>query len=400
MEKLKYIKRDIKNGKEYFYFRKPNQKPIKINAEYGTPQFFLQYSQLLKNFAAINSTATPKSNNKNLENLIKDFKNSVRWIAFKPKTKEAYNNTFDRLTLPITPKDKSVNFDLGSIGINHKELKREIADEILRQFSIAKQPAQGNQVLKHLKALMKWSLGRSGWQLDFNPFSGYGNTPVDPDNQRPSDYRLITNGSIHNWTDQEIDLVKKHGCLGIQTMIELGRGLAQSNYDCMNLLWSNYKNGFFYFNREKTNAPIIVKANPRLKSFLDKLPKVGITIVMNHDYLGFNGTQSVGEFYTPTGELYQMKKEIRPFTQDLFYKKFQKTVKKAGLDSTKYKFHGLRYRGLTELAEAGCSVYEIMAISGHKSIAMIEKYTKKANQQANAERGLAKVEAFRKFNIV
>ena len=40
MEKLKYIKRDIKNGKVYFYFRKPNQKPIKINAEYGTPQFF------------------------------------------------------------------------------------------------------------------------------------------------------------------------------------------------------------------------------------------------------------------------------------------------------------------------------------------------------------------------
>jgi len=31
---------------------------------------------------------------------------------------------------------------------------------------------------------------------------------------------------------------------------------------------------------------------------------------------------------------------------------------------------------------------------------MIEKYTKKANQQANAERGLAKVEAFRKVNNV
>jgi integrase len=43
-------------------------------------------------------------------------------------------------------------------------------------------------------------------------------------------------------------------------------------------------------------------------------------------------------------------------------------------------FHGLRKAALTRLADAGCSVHEIAAISGHKSLKEVQHYTEKADQ--------------------
>jgi len=40
----------------------------------------------------------------------------------------------------------------------------------------------------------------------------------------------------------------------------------------------------------------------------------------------------------------------------------------------------LRKAALTRLADAGCSVHEIAAISGHKTLSEVERYTKAANQ--------------------
>jgi integrase len=43
-------------------------------------------------------------------------------------------------------------------------------------------------------------------------------------------------------------------------------------------------------------------------------------------------------------------------------------------------FHGLRKAALTQLADAGCTAHEIAAISGHKTLTEIERYTKRADQ--------------------
>jgi len=44
------------------------------------------------------------------------------------------------------------------------------------------------------------------------------------------------------------------------------------------------------------------------------------------------------------------------------------------------------------LAEAGCSTQEIMSISGHASLAEVERYTKGADQKHMAMRAMAKME--------
>jgi integrase len=44
-------------------------------------------------------------------------------------------------------------------------------------------------------------------------------------------------------------------------------------------------------------------------------------------------------------------------------------------------FHGLRSSCATALAEAGCSAHEIMAVLGHTTLEMAQKYTKEAERR-------------------
>jgi len=51
---------------------------------------------------------------------------------------------------------------------------------------------------------------------------------------------------------------------------------------------------------------------------------------------------------------------------------------------------GLRKASMTRLAEAGCSVHEIQAFSGHKTLSEIAHYTSSVEQAALARKAMAK----------
>jgi len=69
--------------------------------------------------------------------------------------------------------------------------------------------------------------------------------------------------------------------------------------------------------------------------------------------------------------------------------KISKAMKELGYSVT---FHGLRKSAAARLAEAGCSIEEIAAITGHKTLAMIQHYTKEAEQKKLAANAMAKME--------
>jgi hypothetical protein len=53
--------------------------------------------------------------------------------------------------------------------------------------------------------------------------------------------------------------------------------------------------------------------------------------------------------------------------------------------------HGLRKLAAASLAQAGCSPHEITAITGHRTLAMVEFYTKSVSQEQAAESAVAKL---------
>jgi integrase len=55
-----------------------------------------------------------------------------------------------------------------------------------------------------------------------------------------------------------------------------------------------------------------------------------------------------------------------------------------------FSARGLRKASMTRLAKAGCSVHEIQAFSGHKTLSEIAHYTSSVEQAALARKAMAK----------
>jgi integrase len=79
-----------------------------------------------------------------------------------------------------------------------------------------------------------------------------------------------------------------------------------------------------------------------------------------------------------------------PFSPGGFTNWFGKTVRAAGLPLG-LSAHGLRKAMCRRLAEAGCTVHEIQAISGHVSLKEIERYTKGVEQERLANAAMARI---------
>jgi integrase len=78
----------------------------------------------------------------------------------------------------------------------------------------------------------------------------------------------------------------------------------------------------------------------------------------------------------------------KPFTANGFGNKMAEWCKEAGLA---VRSHGLRKLCLTRLAEAGCTVNQIAAISGHKDLREIQLYVDSADRKRLARDGIAQL---------
>jgi len=54
---------------------------------------------------------------------------------------------------------------------------------------------------------------------------------------------------------------------------------------------------------------------------------------------------------------------------------------RAKIGAQAFVIHGWRYTAAVQLAEAGCSDSEIQAVTGHATLAMVQKYRDGANQK-------------------
>jgi integrase len=82
--------------------------------------------------------------------------------------------------------------------------------------------------------------------------------------------------------------------------------------------------------------------------------------------------------------------EGKPILPDTLRKAMRSHLDKLGLSNL--HFHGLRHTTATALAEAGCTPFEIMAITGHQTEQMVKLYTKKVEQKRLATSAVRKLE--------
>jgi integrase len=91
---------------------------------------------------------------------------------------------------------------------------------------------------------------------------------------------------------------------------------------------------------------------------------------------------------TPTGHLTLLiTKTGKSYCANDFSNQFRRWCDDAGLPP-ECSFHGLRKAALTRLADAGKTVHQIAAVSGHKTLKEIERYTRGADQRRLAREAL------------
>ena len=218
---------------------------------------------------------------------------------------------------------------------------------IALQDEFADKPATADRTVTVLRVLLAFAVKRE--YRDDNPAEGVEKLrkPSQVEGHRP-------------WPDWAVEkFLKVHDgtVMGLAAMIGLYTGQRQA--DCLAMRWSDIVVDVdverISVKQAKTGTPLEIRLHATLRTVLDATEKRSPIILT-----------------TATG---------RPYTGSNFRHHFGKAVKEAGLGDQGLSFHGLRYAAASKLAGLGLSVKHIASVTGHQSLAMVQKYTKGAEQR-------------------
>jgi integrase len=163
---------------------------------------------------------------------------------------------------------------------------------------------------------------------------------------------------IHTWGEEEIAAFEAHFPVGTKAR------LAQRRGDVVKLGPQHIRDGVLTLRQQKTRASLSIPLHPELQAILNAKPGSHLTFLVT----------KTNKSYAP---------------QD-FSKQFRAWCDEAGLPP-ECSFHGLRKAALTRLADAGCSVHQIAAVSGHKTLTEVQRYTAAVNQASLAREAMVRM---------
>jgi integrase len=168
---------------------------------------------------------------------------------------------------------------------------------------------------------------------------------------------------LHTWSADEISQFEAHHPIGSRARLALALGLytAQRRGDVVRMGPQHLRNGELSVRQAKTSAALVIPVLPELAAIIAATPTGHLTFLVT----------TTGKSYNPND----------------FSEQFRRWCDAAGL-SPECSFHGLRKAALTRLADAGKTVHQIAAVSGHKSLKEVERYTKAADQKRLAREAL------------
>ncbi len=201
----------------------------------------------------------------------------------------------------------------------------------------AKTPGKANKIVTVLRILLTFSIDRD-YRRD-NP---------------ARDIKKLKMGAGHVfWPDEAIERFLQTAPPMMTLALKLGLYTGQRLGDVLAMSWHDYDGDWIQVVQSKTGTKLSIRVHRVLKEALDGQDRVSPIILT-----------------TETG---------RPFTGSNFRHHFGKARKAAGLVGL--TFHGLRYTAASKLFEIGCTPSEVASLTGHKSLAMLTKYGRFADQK-------------------
>jgi integrase len=330
---MKYINRyRDRTGVWRHYFRRGGKQLGALPGEPGSEEFLAAYAA----YKAQKSPAVVRDLNKDsLAKLIVDFYGSRFYTDLKPSSRQLYKWALD----PI------------SKAHGHRcavTMTAEHAETIINRIG-AEKPGMANLTLAVLRRVFQLAI-KLRRRTD-NPMDG-----LEP-------FEL---GEHHTWTDAELRQFETKWRLGTRERLAYALLLytGQRVGDVAKMNRADVSDGHIHVVQEKTGVELWVPIHPDLQRALTAYPAKGLTLIGDA-----NG---------------------RPLKRAALTRLMRSAIKSAGL-SSRCVSHGLRKAAARRLAEAGCSASQIAAITGHKTLKEVERYTKAADQKKLAKAAVSKL---------
>ena len=329
---LPYVQRFTdRHGTVRHYFRRPGHPRIALPGRPNSPEFQLAYQAAMAG-ARIVAPSRPASAPGSVSATIAAYYTDHSFLALAAGTQEHRRAILERI------REKS-----GHIAIARLEQKH-IAITLSK-----KRPFAARNWLKAIRGLMQFA-------------KRIGLRPEDP-TQGIEMVRAPKSGGHHTWTEDEIAIFEQNYAVGTRERLALAVLLytAARRGDAVMLGRQHIRSGRLVYRQQKTGRALSIPIHPALAENIAA------------------SAQDLTFIVAPKG---------RPYTPKGFGKWFRRVCDAIGLAGC--SAHGLRKAQARRLAEAGCSAHEIAAITGHKTLAEVQRYADAANQSKLAEMAFRK----------
>jgi hypothetical protein len=326
-----------RHGRMRHYFRRRGEKAIPLQGIPGSAEFMAAYQTAL----AVKPPPPPpldigacRTEPGTIDALIVVYYRSAAWNALDPETRKTRRRYIEKFRVQNGKKRVAT-------------LTQEVIEKMMSQI-----PAVGTR--RHwFKAIRGLLTAAVPSMLKVNPTDGIA-AP-----------KLPRTKGHHTWTDDEIEQYRSYWKLGTPQRLVMEFALEAVSRRCevVRLGPQHVKNGLIRIERCHGSEDVEIPLTPELQAACDAMPKGHLTYLVS----------KAGKPRVPAG----LGNDFRKWATD------------AGLPA-RCRLHGLKKGGMRRLAEAGNTSHELMGISGHKTMAMVELYTRGADRKKLAASGIAK----------
>jgi integrase len=331
--KLKYVNeyRD-RTGKLRRYFRKGGKQLGAIPGDVGSEEFMAAYSGFLAEKPMAAKSALHADS---LGKLIIDFYGDRMFTGLKASTRQLYRYVLE----PIARKHGHRSVVL---------LTADKAEKIINEVG-AIRPGMGNLTRAVMRRVFKLAVKQK--RRPDNPMLGI---------------EAFKTGSHHTWNDAELKQYENKWRPGTRQRLAYALLLytGQRVGDVARMSRADVSEGLIYVEQEKTGAVLHIPIAPELDRAMKACPAEGLTLIGDA-----NG---------------------RPLKRAALSHLMRLAIREAELPP-RCVSHGLRKAAMRRLAEAGGTAKQIAAVSGHKTLKEVERYTAAADQKKLARAGMSKL---------
>lgn len=323
-----------RHGTLRHYLRLPGRKRIPLPGQPGDPDFMAAYTAALAQAEAEAPRAAPQAVAGSLDALAVSFYGSGAWQALRDTTQAAYRRLIDGLRM--THGTKPVRL-MTAAGVRALMAEKGAAT------------AAANMRLRMLRGLMAHAVE-------------IGMVTSDP----TAGVKRIrrTERSFETWGEEDIAVYEARWPSGTVQRLALYLMLytAQRRSDVVRMGRQHLRGGAILVRQQKTGVELELPVHPALEAEIGQAPAGQMLFLM---------TQA-GVAFTANG----------------FYNAFKDWCRKAGV-RRRLSPHGLRSACARRLAEAGASAHQIAAMTGHRTLREVERYTRAAEQARMARDAMA-----------